>query len=350
MGFIVGAKTAFPKYRHSSSDTARILAEIWPDKKQVIEKFSKSSGVDFRNTLLPLEEYKNIKGLKKRNDLYLENGVSLLRQAITDLHLKIGFDFKDIGLIISTTITGLSVPSLEAKLMNVFDFNPNLIRIPIFGVGCLGGVYNLNRAFDYLRLNPDKLALAIAYEACTLTFQFDDISMPNLVATSLFGDGAGVVLLSGKDHPMSKKAKLEIIKTHSSFYKDTQKVMGWDIVDDGFQIVLSGNVPQMVTDHVSKDLNILLRDSNLTLDDIEFIISHPGGPKVLSAIVDVFKKGDNFLKNSFDSLKNHGNMSSVSVLNVLETTLAENRFKNHGIMLALGPAFCSELTLLKAHA
>jgi alkylresorcinol/alkylpyrone synthase len=230
-----------------------------------------------------------------------------------------------------------------------FEFSENTKRVPIFGLGCLGGVAGINRLNDYLKFRPKEAGLLLATELCTLTFQFHDKTVANLVGTSLFGDGAAALLMVGDDHPLAKDAIFEIIDGDSYFYPNTERIMGWDVIGSGFQIVLSGDVPNIVTTKISKNLNSFLMKTDKVLNDIKFMVSHPGGPKVLEALVDVTKKTKEHFQFSWDSLRDHGNMSSVSVLHVMEQTIEKTNLEkdSYGLMLAMGPAFCSELALIK---
>jgi alkylresorcinol/alkylpyrone synthase len=345
---IVDVKTVFPKNYYAQAEIAKELEKFWPEKALVVDRFSKTSLVEKRHTAIELKDYGALGDFEKRNQIYESVALDLLEQAITNLLQKYDLAPQGINLIFSTTITGLAIPSLDARLMNRLNFNENTKRTPIFGLGCLGGVAGVNRVSDYLKAYPKEAALHLCVELCTLTFQFDDISMANLVATSLFGDGASACLMVGDEHPLAHKAKLDIIDGQSQFYPQTERIMGWDIKSTGFQIVLSGDVPSIVKDNVPKNIESFISKHKLTLDDIEYMIGHPGGPKVLVALAESLGKPESFLKYSYESLKENGNMSSVSVMNVLEKTLEREKLKNRvSLMMAMGPAFCSEYTLVK---
>lgn len=351
MGRILAAQTWFPEHRYSQDEIMKLIQKIWPAHAQVIERLTSTSGVNHRNLILPLERYRTLGGFEMRNGVFIEEIMKTLEKALIRLQDKTGFNWKDIGVITSTTVTGIAVPSLDARLMNKFPIPTNVIRNPLFGLGCLGGVAALNRTKDLLKAYPKKLALVIASEACSLTFQFDDINMANLVACSLFGDGTAAVLMAGNDHPLAHKSKLEIVDSEASFYPNTERIMGWDMVDSGFKVVLSGNVPEIVEKNVEQDVRTFLSKSEKNIFDINNLISHPGGPKVLKALATSLKKDESYLKHSWESLRDNGNMSSVSVLNVLERSLDENTLKDgYALALAMGPAFNSEMGLIKVGA
>jgi alkylresorcinol/alkylpyrone synthase len=350
MGKIIGVETAFPKYRYPQKEISGLLKKLWPDHAEVIDRLATTSGVDYRHLAQPLENFLTMGGFESRQKVYLSASQELLKEAMTRLHETENFPWEDVGAIFSTTITGIAVPSLEARMMNHFPKLPrNLTRMPIFGLGCLGGIGTLNRASDWLRQHPTKLALVMAVEICSLTFQLKDITMANLIATHLFGDGAAVVLMAGDKHPLAARKGLRVLSHYASFYPDTERVMGWEMVNDGFQIILSGNVPDMVTKHVAEDLKVFLPSGGPGLDDLRFVISHPGGPKVLKAVEQILGKTSAFTKHSWESLRDNGNMSSVSVLDVLSRTLKNSeRVSGLGLGLAMGPAFNAELTLFEA--
>lgn len=345
---IIGVKTAYPEYRYSQEEVMGLLKTMWPQHSEVVERLTTTSGVETRNLVRPLESYKELGGFEERNKVYIDSMVNTLEKAIRGLQEETGFDWKDVAIITSTSITGVAVPSLDARLMNKLPLNTDIVRLPLFGLGCLGGIASLNRTKDILKAYPDRLALVLASEACSLTFQFEDISMANMVACSLFGDGSAAVLLAGEDHPLSQKGRIQILDSMNSFYPDTERIMGWDMVNTGFKVVLSGNVPEIVQKYVGKDAEKFLARNHKTIDDINNLVSHPGGPKVLKALATILNKKESMLLQSWKSLSEQGNMSSVSVLNVLERNLKEGTLKKgYALGLAMGPAFNSELSLLK---
>jgi alkylresorcinol/alkylpyrone synthase len=350
MSVIISAKTSYPEYEYTQDAMANFVGDIFKDNSAVVKKIFKNSLVKKRRLVMPIDRYKELSGLQNRNDFWINEALKLQTKNCQYFFEELKFPIQDIGMVISTTITGLSIPSLEAKLMNKFEFKPTTKRLPIFGLGCLGGVASINRAHDYLSAYPHEAVLILATELCSLTFQWDDYSMANLVGTSLFADGAGAVLVVGDKHPWANKGQLEIVKGESIFFPNTERIMGWDIIDQGFKLVLSGDVPKIVSDHLVPSFEKFLTTHNFKKELCEFTISHPGGPKVLQALEDSMQIPKEDLSLSYKSLEEHGNMSSVSVVNVLEMYLQGNK-KNHkdklGILLAMGPAFCAEVMLVR---
>jgi len=349
MAKVIAVSNAFPKYYYSQKDISGLLAAMWPEHREVIERLATTSGVEQRHLVQPLEAFPEMGGFGARSQVYQRESLEMLKTAITSLREKMPFEWKDVGALFSTTITGVSVPSLEARMMNIFPQIPtDVTRMPLFGLGCLGGIGTLNRAADWLRLHPTKLAVVMAVEACSLTFQLKDVSMANLIATHLFGDGSAAVLMVGDKHPLAGRSGLRVLDHKASFYPNTERVMGWEMVNNGFQIILSGNVPEMVTKNVAQDLAKFLPQPGPSLDDIRFMVSHPGGPKVLKAIEQVMG-GKPLTGHSWESLKDNGNMSSVSVLDVLRRTLEQDhKAQGLGLGVAMGPAFNAEFTLFEA--
>ena len=349
MAFIHSVKTNFPKNYYKQDEIAEEIASIWPERKRQIEQFHQSSQVKGRHLSLALEQYKNLGDIGERSKIWLETAVKLQKVSVESLLAEAGIKASEIGLIVSTTVTGLAIPSLEARLMNLLPFSPSTKRVPIFGLGCLGGVAGINRVADYLKGHPQEAALLLATELCSLTFQFDDQSVANLVGTSLFADGAAAVLLLGDEHPLAKKSKFKVMDGQSFFYPQTERIMGWDIVSNGFKIVLSGDVPALVGREVKQNVDQFLSGKKMALSDVSFMVSHPGGPKVLDKLTEVTgKEKDDFLL-SWKSLSEKGNMSSVSVLHVLEESFKKKLVKNEiGLMVAMGPAFCSEMSMIQA--
>lgn len=355
MASIVGVNTLFPKYRYAQSEIMGVLERLWPEHEAVLKRLNNSSGVHYRNVFVPLDRYGNFGGFQERNDVFVKEVPKLLEQAALQLQKTLGFDWQDVGFLVSTTVTGIAVPSIEARMMNLLPLPNDVVRTPLFGLGCLGGVASLNRAYLQLKANPKKLAIVFAAEACSLTIQHGDSSMANMVASSLFGDGVAVVVLAGSEHPLYKQSKLKIRRFRSRFYPNSEDVMGWKVVDGGFQVVLSGSVPDVVKQNVRADLDTFLVLDRLTRSNIGTVISHPGGPKVLLALAEAIGKPEAEFRHSWDSLRENGNMSSVSVLDVLcralmDATSPVGQALSIGpaLMLAMGPGFNAEYTLLDA--
>jgi alkylresorcinol/alkylpyrone synthase len=244
-------------------------------------------------------------------------------------------------------VTGIAVPSLDARLMNVLPFPSDLKRVPLFGLGCLAGAAGMSRVADYLKGHPTEAAILLSVELCSLTLQKDDLSVANIVSSGLFGDGAAAVLMVGERHPRVADGMPRVVDSRSVFFPNTERVMGWDVVDSGFKIVLSPEVPAFAK-ALRPHVDGFLRDHCLSIADVSTWVAHPGGPKV----IDEMEKGLSLKKGTLDlsrrSLARIGNVSSSSVLFILQETLLERKpAGSYGVMLAMGPAFCAELLLLQ---
>jgi alkylresorcinol/alkylpyrone synthase len=232
--------------------------------------------------------------------------------------------------------------------MNRIPFSVNLKRAPLFGLGCLGGVAGIARVTDYLRGHSAEAAILLSIELCSLTLQPQDLSIANIISSGLFGDGAAAVLLVGVDHPLARAGQPQVIDSRSFFFANTERVMGWDVTDTGFKVVLSADVPDIARTQLRPAIEAFLADRGLGMGDIAHWIAHPGGPKVIQSMEEGLGLNGDTFRLSRESLARVGNVSSASVLFVLAETLATRQAPGtYGLMLAMGPAFCAELVLLR---
>jgi alkylresorcinol/alkylpyrone synthase len=243
-------------------------------------------------------------------------------------------------------VTGISSPSIDALLINRMGLCRNIRRVPIFGLGCVAGAAAISRAADYVRAYPDQAALVLSVELCSLTLQREDVSMANLISAGLFGDGAAAVVVAGADCGLSGPS---ILATRSVFYPNTEEMMGWDVSEKGFRIVLSREIPDLVRKNLARDLDNFLAERGLTRADIGSWALHTGGPKILEATAEALGLKNGELDVSWQCLRRTGNLSSASVLVVLEEVMKNRRPEpgTLGLLAAMGPGFCSEFVLLE---
>lgn len=312
----------------------------------VLERLHSRTGVAGRYFSLPLEQYPPLDTWGKTNNIWIETAERLGAQAIECVLSKSGVDRKQIGALYFVSVTGVSSPSVDARLVNRMRLSPQIKRNPIFGLGCVAGAAGLARAADYVRAYPDQVAVLLSVELCSLTWQRDDFSVANLIATGLFGDGAVAVLVAGDQVKLSGP---RILGSACSFYPDTQDVMGWKISEKGFQVLLSPDVPTVVRANLGRDVDVFLAQHGMTRDQVHSWIMHPGGPKVLEAVADALDLHNGELDLSWEALRRVGNLSSASVLVVLDEVMTQRRPKpgSRSILAAMGPGFCSEMLLLE---
>lgn len=345
--------TAYPPHRYPQSVIAEALRDRWAHKMEeprLLTRLHANCGVDFRNIVFPIEHYPSLDTFRKTNDAWIKAAVDLGQQAVCRALDHAGIGPEDISAIFFASVTGIASPTVDARLINRLPFPVNVKRTPIFGLGCVAGAAGISRAADYVRAFPKHIALLLSVELCSLTWQDDDQSIANLISTGLFADGSAAVIVAGAETELYKRNHgPRVLDTRSTFYRHTERVMGWDIVESGFKIVLSPEVPKVVEDNLLGNVEGFLADNNLTKDDISSYIFHSGGPKVLEAMEKSLSLPPDALAPSWKSLREVGNLSAASVLAVLEDYLKVHPGKpgTYSILAAMGPAFCSELVLLQ---
>ncbi len=344
---------AFPPYYFSQDEVLAALKTYWDkgmENAAVLERLHSRTGVEGRFFSRPLAEYYTLDTWGKTNDVWIETAEKLGAEAIGALLRETGLDPAKIGTIISVSVTGIACPSIEARLINALKLPPHIKRTPIFGLGCVAGASGLARAADYVRAYPDQAAILLSVELCSLTWQRDNISVPNLISSGLFGDGCAAVLVVGDRLAEEMKiAGPSIVASQATFYPDSQEVMGWEISEKGFRIVLSADVPTVVRQHLAHNVDDFLAGQGLTRSDIGTWIMHTGGPKVLEANAEALGLTREDFALSWDALRRAGNLSSASVLMVLDDVMRKHRPAKgtRSVLVAMGPGFCSEMLLLE---
>lgn len=351
---IAAAGVALPEHYYPQSVLTDYLAGMWGKRPEVVRRLSslhENVQVEGRHLAYPLERYAELTTFGLNNDAWITAATDLGERAVRQALERAGLAPTDVDAIFFSTVTGLASPSIDARLVNRMGMRPDVKRTPLFGLGCVAGAAALSRAADYVRGHPGGVAVVLTVELCSLTFQREDVTVANLISAGLFGDGAGAAVVVGAERAASLEGGVRgpgIVDTRSVFYPDTEDVMGWSVSEKGFRIVLSPAVPAVALEHVGPDVDAFLADHRMTREQIGSWVCHPGGPKVLGAVRDSLGLADSDLELSWESLRRVGNLSSASALLILEATIERRRPApgTRGMMLAMGPGFCSELLLL----
>jgi alkylresorcinol/alkylpyrone synthase len=336
---------------------AVLLKALWGEKydqsrrwRSAFEQIQRSVRIDRRYLALPVSEYPALDTFAKTNAAWARVAPELGAEAAQNALTAAGMTARDVDHFFFVTGTGIATPSLDARIVNRLGMRPDVRRTPIFGLGCAGGVAGVVRAADVLRGFPGQIAMVVSAELCSLTLQRTDDSVANVIASALFGDGAAAVLLGGA-HLANSGASIapHVIATRSIFYPDSERMMGWDVVESGLKIVLSPAIPDLVRQHLGGDVDAMLSEHGLARSAISHWIAHTGGNRVLEAIATALDLPPGALDRSWRLLAATGNLSSASVLFVLRDLL-DARMARPGefaVMLAMGPGFCAELALLR---
>jgi alkylresorcinol/alkylpyrone synthase len=326
-------------------EQARAMFSVdFPQVDRLIQAFD-NTGIVTRNFVKPLSYYAKATTFKQRNDEYIKLALQYSVEAAEAVIAKASINKKDITDIIFLSTTGLATPSIDALIINQMQLNPHINRTPVWGLGCAGGVSGMAKANMAAKANPDAVVLLIAVELCSLTLIKSDYSKSNFIGSSLFSDGVAACIVKGDNHSQPKP-QITFKATSSKLYYDSLEVMGWDFREDGFKVVFSKDIPTFIHQNINKDIEDFLAKHSLQLSDIKNFIFHPGGKKVLDAYSDALQIEGDFLKNTREVMNDNGNMSSVTVLYVLEKFIATGFEDGYGLMLAMGPGFSSEMVLL----
>lgn len=355
---IASVGTAYPPYRYSQAELTAAFGKFLGDdsgESRLLQRIHSNCGVEYRHLMFPIDHLGCYSGFEQSNDAYIDGSVRLGQQAIQKALDRAGLQTSDISAIFFASTTGIATPSIDARIVNLMGFSPSIKRTPIFGLGCVAGAAGVSRTADYVRAYPKQYALLLSVELCSLTFQDRDKSMAALVASGLFGDGAAAVILAGDETPHAQHAREDgapcprVLDTRSTIYPNTEHLVGWKFKDTGFNVVLSAEIPELVHKYLRSNVDEFLSDNDLSVREICSFIFHSGGPKVIEAMEQSLELPPTALEATKENLRDLGNMSSVSVLSVMEDYLLNRPGEpgSHSMLAAMGPAFCSELVLLQ---
>lgn len=346
---ILAASHAFPSHVISQQTIKETVCGVFSDSFQDLDRMMTifdHSRIETRQFMMPLAWYQQAQSQGERTRVYQQDGLKLIVEATRSCLHQAGCQPDEIDQIIFVSSTGHATPTLDAHLVNLLGMRPGTSRVPVWGLGCAAGAVALSHAHDHCLAFPGHRVLLVALECCSLTFKAGDATMKNLIATSLFSDGAAAAIVVGD---LLEGTGPAILATRSHLFPDSYSLMGWEFQDDGMQLVLSPDLPAMVSAELPALVEGFLAAHNLTRQDLKHFITHPGGARVVDAYRQALQLSDEDLRLTEDVLRHHGNTSSVSVLLVLEQWLAEGGMARpgKGLLLAFGPGFSAELLLFK---
>ncbi|WP_406814481.1 type III polyketide synthase [Mycobacterium sp. M23085] len=341
---IASVAVKFPPHRYTQTAAIRALTDVaGPD----FQRLARDSAVDLRDTAMRPPRYRGLRGCTAADDAYLEVALELGEQALRAALEEAKVKPSELDIVFSTPVAGLAAPTLDARLATRVGLRPDLKRVPLFGLDSVAAAAGVARMHDYLRAFPDQTAALLAVELCSLTVQRQDTSVASAVATSLFGDGAAAVITEGAHRTGREHTGPRVLATRSRSYPDTEEVTSWKIGGDGFRVVLSADVCTIAQKYLGDDVREFLADHGLAPRDVTTWVCHPGGPRVIENVESVLKLPPGALDHTRKSLRENGNLSSLSLFDVLAANMADPPAPGAiGLMIAMGPAFCSELVLL----
>lgn len=349
MATVAGVGEGFPDQYYGQEEILDALGRIWPGSPEEfsrIQRIHRRAGVRGRHLALPLEGYMERPSWGQSNRTWSRIGEVIGERALRQAIDRSGVAPSGIDTLVFVTVTGLSTPSLDTRMVERVGLPPTVRRIPIFGLGCVAGASALAHCGDLARARPRAAVALLSVELCSLTFQHEDRSGANIVASAIFGDGAAAVVVTGEE---IESPGPRIVASRSILYPGTGNLMGWDISEEGFKLVLSPEIPDLIGRSLPGDVDGFLGDHGLSRRDVSAWIVHTGGPRIFSAIRESLDLPEGALQLTRDQLGATGNVSSASVLLVLKRLMDIDPPPpgSHGLLLAMGPGFCSELVLLQ---
>ena len=325
-----------------------LFAPSFPQIDRMMSVFDNTE-IKTRNMCKPLDYYKTVHSFEDQNNEYIRLSLEYSIQAAEECMASAQINKNEITDLIFISTTGLSTPSLDALIINKMRLNQNVNRMPVFGLGCAGGVAGYSKANILAIANPDAVVLLVAVELCSLTFLRNDFSKSNFIGSSLFADGVAACIITGDNHTNKTKNDFTFLDTQSKLYYDSLDVMGWEFQNTGFKVLFSSDIPTIIGQNINNDVTSFLEKHQLTISDIKNFIFHPGGKKVLTAYEEALAVEGDFLKNTREVMNDDGNMSSATVLYVLERFFSGGFEDGYGLMVSMGPGFSCEMVLLQMH-
>lgn len=345
---IIKVAKQLPPYSRETADILPML-DGWLHGQEdrfikKVKKIFEGAAVDKRYSIMDPEEVFTATSFEDKNDIYTREVIILGEQVLQKALEKANWDPQTLDYIITVSCTGIMIPSLDAYLINKMKLRQDIVRLPVTEMGCAAGISGIIYAKNFLKANPGKRAAVIAVESPTATFQLDDFSMPNIVSAAIFGDGAACCLLSSYEDDKGP----EIINEEMYHFYEAEHMMGFKLTNSGLQMVLDIEVPDTIASHFGDIIHPFLQKNNLEIKDIDHMIFHPGGKKIITTVEALFSGLGKNIEDTKEVLKQYGNMSSATVLYVLEQIMDRNpEIGEKGLMLSFGPGFSAQRVLLQ---
>lgn len=350
MSFIRNVVVENAPYYVDQKEIVGVVRSLFGGHYDDIERLLRVFGngqIEGRYFAAPLDWFEEEHGLEEKNQRYVEEAVRMGSRAVARCLEESGIMKEEIDAFIFVSSSGMSTPTIDARIMNELRMPPHIKRIPLWGLGCAGGASGISRAHDYCRAYPEAKVLVLCIELCSLTFQRSDTSKSNLIGTSLFADGAACALVTG-EQVQAPGSGFFIRETQSTLMQDSEDVMGWDVKDEGLHVVFSRDIPKIIEKWLKPNVDLFLEKLGKTSADIIHFVAHPGGKKVLSAYEKSLGISNEKTDISRNVLANYGNMSSPTVLYVLKEFMEKRpKLGEEGLLTALGPGFSSEMLWLE---
>lgn len=345
---IKAVSKALPAYSRSTADILPLLDSWLIDQDdrfiRKVKKIFEGAAVDKRYSIMAPEDVFSDLSFEERNDIYVREGIKLGAECLETALEKASWQAQDLDYIITVSCTGIMIPSLDAYLINLLKLRQDIVRLPVTEMGCAAGVSGMIYAKNFLKANPGKRAAVIAVESPTATFQLNDYSMANIVSAAIFGDGAACVLLSSDKEDTGP----EILAEEMYHFYDAEEMMGFKLTDTGLQMVLDVAVPETIASHFPDIIHPFLKKNGFEINDINHLIFHPGGKKIIQTVEELFGQLGKNINDTKEVLRLYGNMSSATVLYVLERMMDKKPIPGEkGLMLSFGPGFSAQRILLQ---
>ncbi len=347
---ILSAASALPPHYFEQERLTSRLRELWSSRHSDLRRFDQiqeSLGIKGRYLALPMTDYPPLDTFASTNDAWIKVAPELGGSAVSAALERAGVSPDQVDHLFFVTVTGIATPSIDTRVIRALGMKPNVKRTPIFGLGCVAGAAGLARATDYVRAFPKEIAVLMSVELCSLTLQREDLSVANIIASGLFGDGAAAAVIGNGARAHARSPR--VLATRSILYPGTEDVLGWDVGNSGFKIVLSARLADLIANNIEAEVDSFLGENGLNRSEIQHWVAHTGGPKVLRAIEDSLALPEGALARSWRNLGDMGNLSSASVLFILEDLMRAEvaRPGDYGVLIGMGPGFSMELLLLR---